>query len=205
MKTAQEIIDTIFKELLVHCFDNDASTEHVLTDAKPNTVKYLQRELDAHEKEKIYGFYEDTHPHYYQGPQQSEIQELATAKEINGLVAKIKEREEENAKLAAWQCIHTDGKTGLTSDERGNQFCAKDKTPRVPSEPYVSRVDISDGMYLTIDGYYHVHKSRLDTHGKIIGWLAHLKEKEWFAKDARLILDCIGAAKALTGLKTEWS
>jgi hypothetical protein len=34
--------------------------------------------------------------------------------------------EKENSELAAWQCIYHDGKTGLTSDEHGNQYCAKD-------------------------------------------------------------------------------
>jgi hypothetical protein len=34
--------------------------------------------------------------------------------------------EKENSDLAAWQCIFHDGKTGLTSDEHGNQYCAKD-------------------------------------------------------------------------------
>lgn len=33
---------------------------------------------------------------------------------------------DENAALASWQCIHHDGKTGLTHDERGNASCAKD-------------------------------------------------------------------------------
>lgn len=34
--------------------------------------------------------------------------------------------QKENAELASWQCIYTDGKTGITSDEHGNQSCAKD-------------------------------------------------------------------------------
>jgi hypothetical protein len=34
--------------------------------------------------------------------------------------------EKENSDLASWQCIFHDGKTGLTSDEHGNQYCAKD-------------------------------------------------------------------------------
>jgi hypothetical protein len=34
--------------------------------------------------------------------------------------------QKENAELASWQCIYTDGKTGITSDEYGNQTCAKD-------------------------------------------------------------------------------
>jgi len=34
--------------------------------------------------------------------------------------------EKENSELAAWQCVFHDGKTGLTSDEHGNQYCAKD-------------------------------------------------------------------------------
>ena len=35
--------------------------------------------------------------------------------------------EEENAALAAWQCPFHDGKSGLTSDEHGHQYCAKEK------------------------------------------------------------------------------
>lgn len=34
--------------------------------------------------------------------------------------------EKENFELASWQCIYTDGKTGITFDEYGNQSCAKD-------------------------------------------------------------------------------
>jgi len=34
--------------------------------------------------------------------------------------------QKENSELASWQCIYTDGKTGITSDEYGNQTCAKD-------------------------------------------------------------------------------
>lgn len=30
----------------------------------------------------------------------------------------------ENASLSAWQCVYTDGKTGLVGDEHGNQYCA---------------------------------------------------------------------------------
>lgn len=40
--------------------------------------------------------------------------------------AEIYRLQKENAELASWQCIYTDGKTGLTSDEYGNQSCAKD-------------------------------------------------------------------------------
>jgi hypothetical protein len=35
-------------------------------------------------------------------------------------------RDEEAAALASWQCIHMDGVTGLTHDERGHATCAKD-------------------------------------------------------------------------------
>lgn len=38
--------------------------------------------------------------------------------------ARVKELEEENHALAAWQCPFQDGKKGLTGDEHGNQFCA---------------------------------------------------------------------------------
>jgi len=38
----------------------------------------------------------------------------------------IERLQRENFELASWQCIYRDGKTGLTSDEHGNQTCAKD-------------------------------------------------------------------------------
>jgi len=38
----------------------------------------------------------------------------------------IERLQKENFELASWQCIYRDGKTGLTSDEHGNQTCAKD-------------------------------------------------------------------------------
>ena len=40
----------------------------------------------------------------------------------------VRELMDENAALAAWQCIHTDGKTGLTHDDWANASCAKDAT-----------------------------------------------------------------------------
>lgn len=33
----------------------------------------------------------------------------------------------ENSSLSAWQCVYTDGKTGLVGDEHGNQYCAMAK------------------------------------------------------------------------------
>lgn len=49
------------------------------------------------------------------------------AAQIAALEAQVAELKAENAALAAWQCIHTDGKTGIVCDEYGNQYCAKDK------------------------------------------------------------------------------
>lgn len=40
--------------------------------------------------------------------------------------AEVERLRAENQALAEWQCIHLDGKTGLTHDERGNAQCAKD-------------------------------------------------------------------------------
>lgn len=42
------------------------------------------------------------------------------------MFAEIKALREENAALAGWQCPFTDG-TGLTSDEGGTQYCAKER------------------------------------------------------------------------------
>ena len=39
----------------------------------------------------------------------------------------IERLRKDNFSLAAWQCVHWDGKTGLVNDEHGNQYCAKDK------------------------------------------------------------------------------
>jgi len=44
-------------------------------------------------------------------------------------VSALREARERSNQLAAWQCIHTDGKTGIVCDERGNQSCAKDVKP----------------------------------------------------------------------------
>jgi hypothetical protein len=40
---------------------------------------------------------------------------------------RIAQLEKDGAALSAWQCIHMDGKTGITSDDHGNQYCAKDR------------------------------------------------------------------------------
>lgn len=45
---------------------------------------------------------------------------------INAIRQLLRERDEarkENEALAAWQCPFQDGEKGLTSDERGNQYC----------------------------------------------------------------------------------
>jgi hypothetical protein len=60
----------------------------------------------------------------------AQIMEVAhnhKAAEISALKVRVAELEAENALLASWQCIHTDGKTGIVCDEYGNQYCAKDK------------------------------------------------------------------------------
>jgi len=49
-----------------------------------------------------------------------------TIDDLNALIADHDRLEAENAALAAWQCVHLDGKTGVTADEHGNQVCAKD-------------------------------------------------------------------------------
>jgi hypothetical protein len=51
--------------------------------------------------------------------------ELETKLEVSD--KRIDALEEENASLVSWQCPFQDGKTGLTSDEHGHQYCAKKK------------------------------------------------------------------------------
>jgi len=46
--------------------------------------------------------------------------------DIPALISALREAQERSSQIAAWQCIHTDGKTGIVCDEHGNQSCAKD-------------------------------------------------------------------------------
>jgi len=39
----------------------------------------------------------------------------------------LEQSREECANLAAWQCVYTDGKTGIVCDEYGNQFCQQSR------------------------------------------------------------------------------
>jgi hypothetical protein len=43
---------------------------------------------------------------------------------VAAMTADVEHLRAENASLAAWQCVYTDGKTGLVGDEHGNQYCA---------------------------------------------------------------------------------
>jgi len=52
-------------------------------------------------------------------PVRSTMQELVP-------VSALQEEQGRSSQIAAWQCIHTDGKTGIVCDEHGNQSCAKD-------------------------------------------------------------------------------
>ena len=79
----------------------------------PNTMTLTNDELEALAKRL-----EDVQPHEnvpftcYRG-----------AATIRHLMA-------ENSNLASWQCPYLDGVSGLTSDDWGHQFCAKERTIR---------------------------------------------------------------------------
>jgi hypothetical protein len=50
---------------------------------------------------------------------------IAYAREaVPALAARVAELEAETSALSSWQCPFPDGKTGLTSDDHGHQFCA---------------------------------------------------------------------------------
>lgn len=59
--------------------------------------------------------------------QEFALDSFGEALAILDLCAYALELEKENAALAAWQCPFQDGKSGLTSDEHGHQYCAKEK------------------------------------------------------------------------------
>lgn len=62
-------------------------------------VDELEKIVADHEKDLIFGFYEEEYPKYSQGPQKSEIQELATAAEVNILVKMLNDMTEKCNKL----------------------------------------------------------------------------------------------------------
>lgn len=59
------------------------------------------RRIEELEKQIIFGFYEEEFPSYSQGPQQSEIQDLMTAVEANGMAKTIHENAAELSRLRA--------------------------------------------------------------------------------------------------------
>jgi hypothetical protein len=47
-----------------------------------------------------------------------------------------------------------------------------------------NNVDIKfDGKVFTLRGFYHIDKERCDTSGKLLGWILHLSEKNWFDRE----------------------
>jgi hypothetical protein len=53
-------------------------------------------------------------------------QALENGQALSDAQAELKKERENGFALAAWQCIYVDGKTGLTSNDYGHQYCAKD-------------------------------------------------------------------------------
>ena len=70
---------------------------------------------------------------------------------------------------------------------RNYQLIRSDQIP--PEKPTPNRM-AEDGLTLAGGGYpYHIDASRLDTCWKVLNWLAHLTEKDWFsARDARDVI-----------------
>jgi hypothetical protein len=60
----------------------------------------------------------------------------------------IERLKEENFALAAWSCIHSDGKTGIVNDEYGNQYCAKDAE--------IEQLTSGPGGIMEMKLHYHV-------------------------------------------------
>ena len=47
--------------------------------------------------------------------------------QVDAAAEMLREVKARNADISAWQCVYTDGKTGLVGDEHGNQYCAMSK------------------------------------------------------------------------------
>lgn len=70
-------------------------------EAAANEIERLTAEVADLKKKLISGFYEEEYPQYSQGEVTHELQDIATAEEVNGLVTKIKELKEQLAARAA--------------------------------------------------------------------------------------------------------
>ena len=113
---------------------------------------------------------------------EKERNECARVARVQGIIAamyryesqeaqkSIRELEEENASFVSWQCPFQDGKTGLTSDEHGHQYCAKKARLDWLDEKRDKRVTIYSYSYIggARDGEIDwCLKYREDTHA---GW-----------------------------------
>ena len=93
-----------FDELLIRRTNRDGTAERLCSVAHAEITTRLTTEVAWHVEDKD----------KWQDTQAAHLAEITTLRA-------------ENFSLASWQCVYTDGKTGLVLDEHGNQYCAMAK------------------------------------------------------------------------------
>ena len=66
----------------------------------------------------------------------------------------------ENSALSSWQCVFTDGKTGLVCDDYGNQFCTMQRRAEAAESALATARE--DGMREARDAAYRYAQDCLD-------------------------------------------
>jgi hypothetical protein len=78
--------------------------------------------------------------------------------ELKDCYAEIERLRAECQSLAAWACIHPDGKTGIVCGEGGSQYCAKDaEIERLNSELTDALTDLNSARQDNASCTVHIH------------------------------------------------
>jgi len=73
-------------------------------------------------------------------------------RELTAALAREAALLKEGSALSAWQCIFTDGKTGLVGDEYGNQFCQMHRHVTEQAAEIVRLRSLLAELYATVKG-----------------------------------------------------
>jgi hypothetical protein len=105
-----------------------------------------------------------------------------SATTLRTLSEALEQSREECANLAAWQCVYTDGKTGIVCDEYGNQFCQQSR-------------DLTQSRAETAAAYERAAELALQRKGDGTATLDHPYDKGYLAA-------CDACAKAIRAITT---
>jgi len=122
---------------------------------------------------------------------------------------RIEQLEAENFALASWQCVFTDGRTGIVCDENGNQFCqqalALTQSRAETAAAYERAAVIADNYVAMRTNQIEVEKSKAARHmdvAQLIRWRAGKVQSEAI-RDAIRALATADQTAALDAVREE--